>query len=216
MKTLIPTLLLASLAVTSAQNAQDPPAAPAAPAAKAGTSAVQVKPSRYLSTGHEEFLASMKQRLAISAKKRGPFGLYQVPGTAPAIPTARKRTQQVATPFTDIVQALSISAVFADEQEFMVGSQVFRQGQVFSLLAGEEKLKVKVASVQATRVDLQNTKSGEVATKSLDLLPDGVTAGVGGAILPSGVQQSQEAQSVRVDIKVENEDPSPRFRTRTR
>ena len=216
MKTLIPTLLMASLALASAQDAPAPAPAAAKAKAKAETSAAQVKPSRYLITSHDEFLAAMKKRLAISAKKRGPFGLYQVPGTAPAISTVRKRTTQKATPFADIVRALSISAVFADEQEFMVGSQVFRQGQVFSLLAGEEKLKVKVAGVRADRVDLQNTKSGEIATKSLDLLPDGVTAGVGGAILPSGVQQSQEAQSVRVDLKVEDDDPSPRFRTRTR
>ena len=182
MKTIPTTLLLLSSALGFSAEA---------PAAKA-VAPVQT-PARFLEDVDDR-IAKLRQRLAIADRERGPFGLYQVPGKAPVITSAVEQRVR-KTPFNEFINEIQISVVNAKEKEFLVGARMFRLGQVFPIVRGGERLSVRVESVAPSKVSFKNLKTGEIALRRLDVLPDGVTASAG----------SLRVQGVTPDGRVEAE-----------
>ena len=149
--------------------------------------ATESVPSRFVAGNLEEHIIGMRRKLSINRSDRGPFGLSQVPGEAPAMVAQPMFKRKAVTPFADIINAINISVVYQAEQEFMVKSQIFRLNQVFTIPTQNGPVNCQVASVRASRVGFKNMKSGEVAYKRLDLLPPGVEVGGGPNSVPAGV-----------------------------
>lgn len=187
MKAIPTTLLLLSSALGF--SAEAPATNAAAPAQT---------PARFLEDVDDR-IAKMRGRLAIANRERGPFGLYQVPGKTPVISNAFEQRVR-KTPFNEFINEIQISVVNAKEKEFLVGARMFRLGQVFPIVRGGERLSVRVEEVAPSKVTFKNLKTGEVALRRLDILPEGVTASAG-SIRVQGVTPDGrgEAEPLRLE-----------------
>ncbi|MBJ07132.1 MAG: hypothetical protein CMO40_08485 [Verrucomicrobiaceae bacterium] len=182
-------MLFFATALVRAENPAAPPSSPGSGAA----------PARFLSKGLDERILALRQRLAITSRERGPFGLYQNPGRVPvinhAVPEVRK------TPFIEFIKGIEITVINAREKEFLVGARLFRLGQVFPVLRGGEQISVRVEEVAPSRVTFKNLQTGELAVHRLDLLPSGVSAAAG-QIQVRGVTPSNrgEVEPLRIEM----------------
>lgn len=176
MKTTSISILVTSLIWVAATNAS---------LAQEASAEARVSPTRFLAQGSgvEERIKSLKQQLAINKRERGPFGLYQNPSKTPVYSGPMKEKLR-KTPFHEFINEIQISVINAKEKEFLVGARIFRLGQVFPIVRGKESLSVRVESVSRSRVSFKNLKTGEVAVRRLDDLPNGITASVGSLDVP--------------------------------
>ena len=167
-----------------------------------GTVGGLIQPSRLIADSADQQVELMRSRLAINMKDRGPFGLNQDPGKVGStidLGPVRRRAKKVVTPFIDVVRAVPVAAVFPAEQEFLVGYRSIRTGDTFPLVVRDEKISVRVESVHSRGVVFKNLKSGESATKRLDLLPEGITPG-GKIQLINGVTPAGESSKEPLHI----------------
>lgn len=206
MKVLFTMLLLAPIVALAEENAAPSPASPAESGVDAG-----IAPSRMVGPSLSDHVADLRDKLAINGRKRGPFGLHQdLSKASDSLLTISKKTVvRKETPFELVVNAINIAAVFPREQEFLVGSRSFRKGQTFPLVAGQDKISVRVEGVHSNRVSFRNLRSGEVIDKRLDLLPDGVTNGVG-SIVPAGVTPGEAEEGATLHVILEGGPAAPR------
>ncbi len=207
MKALTITMLLAApvLMAAGSPKASSPAAGPGAVAAKTGNKVVA---SRFITGEVAAHIADLKRRLAINRQELGPFGLYQVPGKTPIVSgPLRKKLQK--TPFSDYINQIQISVINAREKEFLVGARIFRLGQVFPIVRGNDRISVRVESVSASRVTFKNLQSGDIAVRKLNVLPDGVIAN-SGALKVRGVTETSpgQAQPLHLDF---TSPPPPKF-----
>lgn len=166
----------------------------------------KVVSARFLSDDLDTHIASLRTRIGINKREQGPFGLYQIPGRAPTL--TEKLTKPVErTPFRSYVKKIEISVISAREKEFLVGARMFRLGQIFPIHSGNEKMRVKVVSVEPDRVVFKNLKTGEQAVKSMrETLPNGMTAHNGNLNVPGVTSRSNgEAAPLNLD----NDSPPP-------
>ena len=195
-----------------AESAPQAPS-PEAPSTETGAAAaVMVQPSRLIAGSPGDQVELLRARIAINAKERGPFGLNQDPGKQGSVfkLPPRRLAKQVKTPFVDVVKAVPVAAVFPSEQEFLVGSRTIRTGDKFPLVVRDQKITVRVESVRAQGVVFKDLKSGEIATKRLDMIPDGVTPGgkiqaIDGVIPSGGASQ----EPLHLDLSSPNPTRSP-------
>ena len=194
--TLFLTLPLVVPAWASNEKKAADPKAPGK-AAAAGETAVPSGPMPSRLVAEEAvtpYVSMLRGRLAINGRQHDPFGLSQDLKKATSIlPVPVVKTTKKSTPFSTVVKAIPIAAVFPLEQEFLVGSRTFHTGQVFPLVAGGDNLSVRVEAVRSSSVRFKNIRSGEVIEKRLDLLPDGVTPGGGAITVPGVTEQNNEA-----------------------
>lgn len=187
---LIPTLLTTAVLA----------AAESAPAPESPEPDLQAPATRFLADDLDGHLVTLKRRLAINKQERGPFGLFQVPGKTPIVEN-RINKMIKKTPFTDYIDQVELSVVNVRDQEFLVGARIFRLGQVFPIVRGTERISVRVEKIASNEVAFRNMKTGEIAKKSLNTAPRGVTAeaelNIPG-IVPLG---GAEAQPLRLDSK---------------
>ena len=206
--TMFPSLALAEPAV----EASTPDAAPAkaAPAEVA-----MIQPSRLIAGSPVEQVELLRARIAINTKERGPFGLNQDPGKQGSVfkLPPRRQAKRIKTPFVDVVKAVPVAAVFPSEQEFLVGSRTIRAGDEFPLVVRDEKITVRVESVRSRGVVFKNLKTGALATKRLDMLPDGITPGgkiqaIDG-VVPAGGASSEPLHVDLSNLSMPNPTRSP-------
>ena len=156
-------------------------------------------PARFLSADLDDRIARMRKRLSIISRERGPFGLYQNPADNHV---AKKISK---TPFIEFINGIQISVINSREKEFLVGARIFRVGQVFPIVRGGERLSVRVEAVRSSRVTFRNLRTGEIALRRLDVLPEGVTAAAGRVRVQGVTSRSRgEAEPLRLDTN-----PSP-------
>ena len=177
-----------------------------------GTVGGLIQPSRLIADSADQQVELMRSRLAINMKERGPFGLNQDPGKQGSVfkLPPRRLAKQVKTPFVDVVKAVPVAAVFPSEQEFLVGSRTIRTGDKFPLVVRDQTITVRVESVRAHGVVFKDLKSGEIATKRLDMIPDGITPGgkiqaIDGVIPSGGASQ----EPLHLDLSSPNPTRSP-------
>ncbi len=145
-------------------------------------------PTRLIIGDVDEHLVALRAKLAINSQERGPFGFLQNPDEeqVPLFNIPEKVVKSVDIPFTTVINSLSISAVMPSEGRFMVGARELRVGQVLPLEAGGKMLRIRIEAVKTSEVVFRNLADNTLATKRLDLLPDGVRPG-GGSITVDGV-----------------------------
>jgi len=158
-------------------------------------------PSRFFAEDLDDRIARMRKRLSIISRERGPFGLYQNPAKTPVINHVAKKISK--TPFIDFINGIQISVINPRKKEFLVGARIFRVGQVFPIVRGGERLSVRVEAVGPSRVTFRNLRTGEIALRRLDVLPEGVTAAAGRFRVQGVTSRSRsEAEPLRLETNI--------------
>ena len=199
--TLILGASLLTTALVHAEAAEEPQADP---------DAWTKTPTRYLGKSETHFVEAMKARLAITGRRNGPFGLPQDPSDEPQTPllTPRKITKKVVRPFSDIVNAIPVTTVNAQEQAFYVGNRRFGVNQQFPIQTSQDLIKVQVSKVAPSRIGFTNLKTGEYVEKRLDLLPDGILTGNHSITVP-GMTPANQNHATPLPIDLPGVVPKP-------
>ncbi len=158
---------------------------PEAPAvAPATVSELAVTPSRLVSPdAMESYLETMAAALSGMSRERDPFGQLQDPEAKPdvvvATPGLARRTATRATPLSEIVGLLPITTIMPGERSFLIGTRKVALGQQVPLVWRGKELRVQVTEVSSTRIAFRDLETGETGSRTMDLLPVGMSVGGG-------------------------------------
>lgn len=176
-----------------------PAAAPSEPkSAPAEMNRMALAPSRHIGeVDRAAYVASMSAMLEIHAQKTDPFGQFQDPDSKPIVkvePNKPRRAPTVqVTPFKDVVELIRISTVMPGERRFLVGNRSIGLGDQIPLSFRGKPIQVQVIEVSSSGVGFKNVETGETASLKLDLLPAGMTPGLGAITAPGMVPQNENA-----------------------
>lgn len=140
-------------------------------------------PSRFVEpAGLTPYLESLSSKFLIRGRVRDSFGKIQDPTVKPVAPAPtasglhRPRPIQT-TPFTEVIQKITITTVMPGEKRFLLGTRSFKQGDQMPLTYRGKPIRAQITEVTSKQISFRNLESGETATRKLDLLPAGMTSG---------------------------------------
>lgn len=159
------------------------------PAASASVAPVSENPSRYAGADASQYVESLSSVFAIRARAYDPFGLPQNPDAKPPKPkimrpAVAKYVAEVATPFTDIIRAIRVTAVMPGEKRFLVGDRNMSRGDRFPIRFRDKSIRVQIVDVTSAAIQFRNLDTGEAAQLKLDVLPQGMSKGDSGILVP--------------------------------
>lgn len=180
-------------------------AAPAPPASAPSAAEQETKPSRYVGSDTDAYLASITSRLAITKRATDPFGQIQDPAAKPVQPVpktlANNRTPTATSkPLSEIVKQLKVTTVMPSEGRFLVGTRSISRGDSFPLGFQGKHYRVQVVDVSAQRIlfrDLDTEEDGELR---LDVIPQGMSRGIRGVLAPGGMQPAKSDAPLELDV----------------
>lgn len=201
-------LLLASSLPSSAQSAEGfdtsglvpaepaPTPKPVVPAAPVETG-TDLGPSRYAGEDIQPYVLALSGRFNIRQRATDPFGRYQDPDyKAPEPPRQLAKNTNMPykapppTAFTDIIASIKVNIARKDQFLIEGRDRPYRVKDVITMqLPNGKMVKVQVTAVSTARIDFRNLESGETAFLRTQMVPAGMTRGVG-TINVSGVQPS--------------------------
>ena len=88
------------------------------------------------------------------------------------------------TSFSEVIGRIKVTTIMPSEQKFLIGTRSFKKGDAFPLGFRGRTIDVAVIGVTAQKIDFENTKTGEVASLKIKLLPDGMQSGTSGTTPP--------------------------------
>lgn len=216
--------LLVLLAITCAASGQsadnfDVSAVSDEPEAEAGTQPgageaekpkkapgpVSLTPSRYVTPEDlDAFVASTGESLVITDKETDPFGQYQDPDAKPVIrkaTTTPKRATPVykATPFADIVSLIRVSTVMPGENKFLIGDREIHLGERIPVSFRGKDMSLEVVEVTSSEIRFRNIENGDTAPLKLNLLPPGMTPGIGELMTAPGMVPKDRSAPIRLE-----------------
>jgi hypothetical protein len=165
-------------------------AAPEATADK--TSELIAVPSRYVGIDADAYVQTILSSFEMRSRARDPFGRHQDPNFKPPTPVIAKKAvkkykPEPVTPFSDIVEAIPITAIIPAQGKFLVGGRAFSVGSRLKLNTGkDEPLTVHVVGIDQNRVNFRHGVTNETAAHVLKVLPGGMIRG-GGEARPDGI-----------------------------
>lgn len=181
------------LATIGTSPAQPPATAPAtAPAPAAGSPAPlspsalrasPLRPSRYVTEKDlPAYVKALTESFSITRRATDPFGQLQDPNAKPVVkPTPVVASRRVVaiqpTSFNEIVSRIKVNTVMPNEKKFLIGTRTIRQGDEIPLNFRGRSIMVRVLKVSSRAIEFRNNESGETASLSLGLLPEGMKAG---------------------------------------
>ena len=183
-----------------------PPAPPSGLDSKEGAEAA-IPPSRLVT---DEDLPIYIQKLTATFSMKGrttdPFGRSQDPDAKPvviarAVSAVQRAPQVQITSFTEVVRMIPITTIMPKEKRFLLGTRSIAQGDEVSLRLRGKNIRVQVTTVTSRQIDFRNQETGEKATRKLDLLPPGMTAGAAPATAPGMAPDRADAP---IDLVPEN------------
>lgn len=149
-------------------------------------------PSRYAGIDADAYIRTLLGSFEMRGRARDPFGRHQDPNFKPPTPVVAKKAVQKykpepVTPFSDIVEAIPITAIIPAQGKFLVGGRAFSVGSRLKLNTGkDEPLTVHVVGIDNNRVNFRHGITNETASHVLKMLPGGMIRG-GGEARPEGV-----------------------------
>jgi len=137
----------------------------------------------------DAYLESLSAMLSMRDRATDPFGQLQDPNAKPVVkPTATRTVHRVvqvqATPFSDIVRLIKVTAVMPKDKCFLMGSRTIKQGDHINLAFHGKTLRVEVAAVNSQQIDFLNLDNNESASVKLNVLPTGMSRGTRGITAP--------------------------------
>ena len=196
MKTIPSILSLALVLPLAAQsldsvNPVNPEASLATPEVESdGTAELIAIPSRYAGIDGDAYIQTILASFEMRGRARDPFGRHQDPNFKPPTPVVTKKAvkkykPEPVTPFSDIVEAIPITAIIPAQGKFLVGGSSYSVGARLKLNTGkDEPLTVHVVGIDNNRVHFRHGITNETAAHVLKVLPGGMTPGAAGARPP--------------------------------
>ncbi|MEP4078732.1 hypothetical protein [Haloferula sp.] len=148
-------------------------------------------PSRYAGLDLENYVRALSSSFSMRRRDTDPFARHQDPNFKAAQPVQFKRKvkkfkKEPVTPFSDIIARINVTAVMPAQQSFLVGERNFSTGDRIKLDVGKEKdISVHVVAIAANSVNFRHGVTGETASLSIKLMPDGMSRGK--AVHPPGM-----------------------------
>ena len=159
---------------------------------------VSENPSRYAGADCAQYVNAISSVFAIRARNSDPFGMLQNPDSKPlkpkiSRPTVQKFAIEAATPFSDIIHGIHVTAVMPGEKRFLVGDRSMASGDRFPLRYHEKSIRVQITSVTSSAILFSNLDTGESATLNLDVLPPGMSKGNNSLLAPGMISNRPDA-----------------------
>ncbi|MCP5538316.1 MAG: hypothetical protein H7A51_19045 [Akkermansiaceae bacterium] len=171
MDTQVAAILSALVMVMAVANAQDAtPDTP--PKAVAGAKFVEESSRTLIGENRLAWIEAMRNKLPITQRQVGPFGLAQDPEAALAKP-AQKKMKEGA--FLNAIAAIKVNTVMPSESKFTIGSREFSKGDVFPVIRGQRQFNVEIVAIRADNILFKNIDTGEYVKRNLHTLPKGMT-----------------------------------------
>lgn len=164
-------LFAAAWQTAAAQNADAATSANGAPTSSRLISASEL----------DDYLARVLAELPMTTRERDPFGAPQDPDAKPTPPptplgNARQITETSAT-LGEVVRLINITTVMPADRKFLVGTRSFGTGDVIPINYRGRPYRVRVEEVTSKRIRFRNIENDDTATRELDILPAGMSAG---------------------------------------
>lgn len=166
---------------------------------------VSLTPSRYVTPEDlDAFVASTGESLVITDKETDPFGQYQDPDAKPVIrkaTTTPKRATPVykATPFADIVSLIRVSTVMPGENKFLIGDREIHLGERIPVSFRGKDMSLEVVEVTSSEIRFRNIENGDTAPLKLNLLPPGMTPGIGELMTAPGMVPKDSSAPIHLE-----------------
>lgn len=142
-----------------------------------------ILPSRYVGSAElDPYLASLSSAFLSKGREKDPFGHYQDPDAKPMVKaTVAKATTRSApakaTPLSEVIQLIPITAIMPGEKSFLVGNRLVKQGEELPLNWRGKSIRVQVTDVTSRVIAFKNVETGETGARKLDMLPPGMEFG---------------------------------------
>lgn len=152
----------------------------------------------------EPYLASLTSIFHAQSRETDPFGHYQDPDAKPVVKqtVARTTTRSApikVTPLAEIVQLISITTIMPGEKSFLVDTRKVKQGDELPLIWRDKTIRVQVTDVTSRMISFRNVETGEVGSRTLDMLPPGMTQGTNGIAAP-GMTLDRPNSPIRLEM----------------
>jgi len=143
----------------------------------------------------DEYIESLAARLLINSQDVDPFGSLQdldaVPKIDPIAMPEMPEMPAMTTPFEEVIRRINISTVMPAERRFLIGTRSFGLNDVITLNFQGQPIRARVVEVSSRQIRFRNVETNDEASRSLDLLPAGMSAGGGSGsaipgLIPSG------------------------------
>ncbi len=161
-------------------------------------------PSRYV--GEEElepYVASLVAVLHARGREKDPFGQYQDPSAKPVIKVVSSgvasRASVKATPLSEIVARLAITAIMPGEDSFLMGARRIALGQVIPIVWRGNNLKIEVTAVGSREIAFRNVETDETGLRTMDILPVGMSQGGVTEIMAPGMVPDSPDAPIQLD-----------------
>lgn len=211
--TILGPVLALPLAAQSLESIETDSPATAAPVASEAvtkdTSKLISTPARYVGVDADAYIRTHLASFEMRGRARDPFGRHQDPNFKPPTPVVAKKTvkkykPEPVTPFSDIVEAIPITAIIPAKGQFLVGGRAFSVGSRLKLNTGkEEPLTVHVVGIDNNRVSFRHGITNETASHVLKMLPGGMIRG-GGEDRPEGVIPANANDTIDISTSSPN------------
>jgi len=143
-----------------------------------------------------DWLRGMHDKISISKRPVGPFGLPQDPEAKIAKPQ-KKEIKKGA--FLEAIAAIKINTVMPSEGKFTSNSREFAEGDRFPIIKNQRQFNIEVMQVDPSAIVFKNIDSGEQVRKKLDTLPDGMKKNALLDTIP-GVFPANEKNTLPLDL----------------
>jgi hypothetical protein len=146
----------------------------------------------------EEYLEGLAALLPMATQERDPFGSLQdpdaVPKMAPITMPDMPTMPEMTTPFEDVVRMISVTTVMPSERRFLIGNRSFGVNDVITINYRGQPIRARVEEVSSRQIRFRNVETNHVATRTLEFLPAGMSAGGGsGAAIPGLIPTGPDA-----------------------
>ncbi len=151
----------------------------------------------------DAYAATLSASFSMRTRELDPFGHQQDPDAKPTIKEPARALNRIAprqeTPFSEIVRMIPVTAIMPGERSFLVGSRTVKVGEMFPLGFRGKSIRARATTVTARKISFENLDSGETASRTLDLLPPGMSMGAGGSISAPGMVPDSANAPIELD-----------------
>ncbi len=132
-----------------------------------------------------EYLSALIATLPMTTQERDPFGLFQDPDAVPKLPpVAMPDMGTLSTPFDDVIRMIQVSTVMPADRKFLIGTRSFGVADVITINYRGQPVRAKVEEVTSRQIRFRNVETNATATRTLEILPAGMSAGGSRGAIP--------------------------------
>jgi len=136
----------------------------------------------------EEYIEKLAGSLPMAKQERDPFGAMQDPDAVPTTPLIEMPDTIVmpefTTPFEDVVRMINVSTIMPADNRFLIGTRSFGINDVVTFNYQGQSIRARVEAVTSREIRFRNVDSDDVATRTLEIMPAGMSAGGGSRNIP--------------------------------